>query len=235
MSFIGECLDHRPPAILPRRLIQTFTKSMQGLIVAHPRLVETEHNFSDHYVALSHCWGPPSSRPICTTTANLSKHMVEIVPQSLPRTFGDSVTLCVELGIQYLWIDSLCIIQDDEREWEQESAVMGSIYENALFTIAASSAPDSSHGLFGVKSTIDLVEIPYFNVDDIEDRVFAYIEPDMDKVLSSAPLADRAWVMQEALLSRRIVHFTTHGLIWSCKNAPRPTVRYMTSEFGSDW
>jgi Heterokaryon incompatibility protein (HET) len=235
MSFVGVRLGHQPPAILPRRLIQTFTENRQGLIETHPRLIQTDHNFLDHYVALSHCWGSPSSRPICTTKANLSQHMVEIAPQSLPQTFRDSISLCVELGTQYLWIDSLCIVQDDEGEWEQESAVMGSIYENAIFTIAASSAADSSHGLFGVKSALDLVQIPYFNVDGIEDQVFAYIEPDMDKVLSSAPLADRAWVMQEALLSRRIVHFTTHGLIWSCKNDRRPRVRHLTSEFGSNW
>jgi len=235
ISFTGEPLNKRKLTIVPRRLIQTFTRTKEGMVEKQIQLVQTSPEFSSSYVALSHCWGPPNKRPIRTTKSNLDQHLVGIALQNLPQTFRDSVSLCVELGIQYLWIDSLCIVQDDEDEWKQESTVMGSIYENALFTIAASSAVDSSQGLFGVKSKMDLVEIPYSNVGDVKESVFAYIEPDLQKILSSAPLAARAWVMQEYVLSRRIVHFTSHGMIWSCHNDENPGIRYMSSEFSNHW
>jgi len=233
-SFSGELLEGRKSIILPRRLIQTFV-SKDGLIRKYPRLIEPDKSFADSYVTLSHCWGPPDKRPFCTMKANLSQHMEEIHWGSLPKTFQDSISLCMELSIQYLWIGSLCIVQDDENEWRQEPVLMGSIYEQAIFTIAASSAINFSQGLFQVRSKLDLIEIPYWNADGSLERVFAYIEPELEKDLSSAPLSDRAWVMQEYFLSRRTVHFTKHGLIWSCKNCERPRIRYMTSEFGDSW
>jgi hypothetical protein len=130
-SFAGELLDERRLTVLPRRLIQTFM-SKDGLIQTSPRLIQSDQNFAGSYVTLSHCWGPLDKRPLCTTRANVSQHMVEIPWQCLPQTFQDSISICVDLSIQYLWIDSLCIVQDDEMEWRQESAVMGSIYEQAL-------------------------------------------------------------------------------------------------------
>jgi hypothetical protein len=233
-SFAGELLEGRKSIILPRRLIQTFI-GKDGLIRQCPRLIEPDKGFVDSYVTLSHCWGPPDKRPLCTMKADLSQHMEEIQWGSLPQTFQDSISLCMKLSIQYLWIDSLCIVQDDANEWRQESALMGSIYEQALFTIAASYAINSSQGLFQVRSKLDLVEIPYWNSDSSLGSAFAYIEPELEKDLSAAPLSDRAWVMQEYFLSRRTVHFTKHGLIWSCKNSERPRTRYMTSEFGDSW
>ncbi|OCK83770.1 HET-domain-containing protein, partial [Lepidopterella palustris CBS 459.81] len=165
------------------------------------------------YVTLSHCWGPPTKRPLRTTTSNISQHLQEIPWHALPPTFQDAITLCAEVGIQYLWIDSLCIVQDDVADWAEESVKMGRIYEEAHFTIAASSASDSSQA----------------------HSVFAYIEPELEKDLSGAPLNDRAWVMQEYYLSRRTVHFTQNGLIWTCKDQMVPTRRYITSEFGDFW
>lgn len=82
------------------------------------------------YVTLSHCWGQTDSiHSIQTERHNLRDHKKVIKFLSLPKTFQDAVTLCRELGIKYLWIDSLCIIQNDEADWVTESAKMGSIYE----------------------------------------------------------------------------------------------------------
>ena len=115
---------------------------------------------------------------------------------------------------------------------------MGSIYERARFTIAASAAVNSTEGLFKVRESLTLVEIPYKDQTAKRggaDLVFAYIEPDMEKCLSSSPLNQRAWVMQEYYLSRRTVHCTKFGLVWSCDNGKRPQTRYMQSEFGASW
>ena len=92
--------------------------------------------------------------------------------------------------------------------------MMGSIYEQAYFTIAASSAADSSQGLFKARSYLPRVKFPYYdqNCKPI-CNVSAYTEPDLTSILSSAPLSQRAWVLQESILSRRTAHFTTNGLI----------------------
>jgi hypothetical protein len=66
----------------------------------------------------------------------------------LPKTLQDAIRLTQELGIRYIWIDSICIIQDDKEDWEHESANMLSVYANASLTIAASNGNDSHKGLF---------------------------------------------------------------------------------------
>jgi hypothetical protein len=234
-GFTGEVVTKDPgDSIRPGRLIKTFEKGGR-VTQPSPKLI----NYwipADSYVALSHCWGSLDKRPLCTTRANLDQHLLQIPWQDLPQTFQDSILLCIELSIEYLWIDSLCIVQDDEDDWRGQSQIMEQIYERALFTIAASSATDSTKGLFKVRNRLDLVKMPYHNQKIGEtDRVFGYIEPDLERYLSSSPLSQRAWVMQEYFLSRRAVHFTTHGLIWLCKNGKRLRMRHMMSEFGSSW
>ncbi|EGZ72613.1 HET-domain-containing protein, partial [Neurospora tetrasperma FGSC 2509] len=101
------------------------------------------------YVALSHCWGPPDKQPLKTTLHTIGDHMHPGIPlDRLPQTFADAVWVTRELGIRYLWIDSLCIIQDSPADWETESQKMGSIYEGATLTLGAAYARNSSEGLF---------------------------------------------------------------------------------------
>ncbi|KAM7183406.1 Heterokaryon incompatibility protein (HET) domain containing protein [Rhypophila sp. PSN 637] len=90
------------------------------------------------YAALSYCWGPPSDALTqCTiTSASLSSRQVRIRKEELSPILVDAITVTRRLGLSYLWIDSLCILQDDLADWEAESAVMGRIYSNAWVTIA---------------------------------------------------------------------------------------------------
>lgn len=96
------------------------------------------------YVALSHCWGP--SQPFILTTASETAFRNGIPFQALPRTFQDAVTITRLLCLRYLWIDSLCILQDDKDDWERESANMADVYRNAYLTIAASNAASHAEG-----------------------------------------------------------------------------------------
>lgn len=96
------------------------------------------------YITLSHCW--VSYQPIKTTKESLSKFMAGIPLQSLAKTFLDAVLLTKALGIRYLWIDSLCILQDIEEDWEEQSSQMATIYSNSYLTPAASHSADSSVG-----------------------------------------------------------------------------------------
>jgi len=98
------------------------------------------------YTALSHRWG--AKHPLTTITANLEEHQRRIPLEKLPQTFQDAIELTRRLGIRYIWIDSLCIVQDDASDWADESKQMGTIYERSYLTIAATSAPDGDGGLF---------------------------------------------------------------------------------------
>ncbi|KAF4545434.1 Het domain-containing protein [Lasiodiplodia theobromae] len=97
----------------------------------------------------SHCWG--GGPTFITTTANLAERKRHIDFSSLPQSFQDAVVITQALGIHYLWIDALCIIQDSTADWEVESAQMSAIYENAHLTVAATAAPNSDAGIFAAR------------------------------------------------------------------------------------
>ena len=102
------------------------------------------------YCTLSHCWGSPYKKPLCLLSQNKARFLEGISIVDLPATFRDAVAVTRALGIRYLWIDSLCILQDSYDHWMQESAIMGAIYENAYVRLSADSAEDSSEGLGSV-------------------------------------------------------------------------------------
>jgi hypothetical protein len=139
----------------------------------------------------------------------------------LPQTFQDAVTIAKNLGIEYLWIDSLCIIQDSIEDWEHECSRMASVYRGALITIAASDAADSSKGFFHDynRAKFDPCELPYWN--DTEDEmliVSVTYKPSNTANLdeSQSRLSKRGWVLQERLLSQRVLSFRSNRLHWEC-------------------
>ena len=98
------------------------------------------------YLALSHSWG--STHRLILTRANITVLNDGVLISEFPKTFQDSVQIARELNIPYLWIDSLCIIQDDATDWEHEASRMGDVYANAYLTVAALSSKDDSSGCF---------------------------------------------------------------------------------------
>jgi len=96
------------------------------------RLV-TSDGCEGSFVALSYLWG--SSKPFRTTQANLKQHMRNVPLHELPQTYLDAVMLVANIGVDYLWIDALCIVQDDRDDWELEIANMAAVYEGALFVL----------------------------------------------------------------------------------------------------
>ncbi|PQE03108.1 heterokaryon incompatibility protein [Rutstroemia sp. NJR-2017a BVV2] len=135
--------------VLPSRLIDVAEHEEDI------RIVETEISAIDkevRYAALSHCWGPPELIPIRTLKVNVQNTPYDITYQSLSKTFKDAVTITRKLGLRYVWIDSLCIVQDDIDDWNRESKIMGNIYANCYVNIVASDAADSSVGCFFYRS-----------------------------------------------------------------------------------
>ncbi|RFU77099.1 het-domain-containing [Trichoderma arundinaceum] len=175
------------------------------------------------YATLSHCWGSSGRQPLKTTRANLQQHLQEIPWASIPKTFQDAITVTRNIGLDYIWIDSLCIVQGDHQDWLEESKRMGSIYEQAEVTIAASHTPDCWEGFLFPRCPLPpSAEIPGFfsqTTDASKVQVFATVR--RDSATNTFPefgaLNSRAWATQEWLLSRRIVFFTKGTIIWSCK------------------
>ena len=85
------------------------------------------------YATLSHCW--EDSQPIRTTRSNLTRRQGRLEWGQLPLAFQEAIDIVRKLGIKYLWIDSLCIVQDDPEEWAIESARMANIFEKSVVTI----------------------------------------------------------------------------------------------------
>jgi hypothetical protein len=126
------------------------------------RLVETDSEIKRRhvrYVTLSHCWGRDISHLLKTTYSNYSSHMRGIPFATLPRTFRDAVIVTRELGMQFLWIDSLCICQydnDDWDDWEQQSIRMASTYANCTLSLEASALSDSRGGMMLERSELQV-------------------------------------------------------------------------------
>ena len=147
-----------------------------------------------------------------------------IAVSTLPKTFQDAITITRQLSLQYLWIDSLCIIQegDNFEDWARESSMMGSVYQNANCNIAATAASNGTLGCFQTRDP--LLAQPCRVRFDKELKKFGLKKGIYDFVLrtlwehglSEAPLLKRAWVVQERVLARRVLHFARNQLFWEC-------------------
>ena len=179
------------------------------------RLLKT-HGLGGQYIALSHCWG--LNRHIVTNVNNLELHERRIPYESLPKTFQDAALITRSVGIRYLWIDSLCIIQDDIQDWKSEAAKMADVYRNAYCTIAATGSRGDQEGILVDRTGQDICTLRY--EANNTDLLITYIEEDvfaLKQLLFHSPLSQRAWCLQEKLLSPRIIHFTESRAIWECR------------------
>lgn len=185
------------------------------------------------WVALSHCWG--SAVTLNTTKDTLKLREKKIPFKELPLSFQDAITITRKLGYRYLWIDSLCIIQDSVEDWNIESGSMGHIYSNAVVCIAAEAASDSRLGIFESSQTerfSGLAEGRYVRPSDgtvgslwfRENRagepkpVFMPNARPEPLISMEGPLSQRAWALQENFLAPRIIRYGQRELKWSCRS-----------------
>jgi hypothetical protein len=161
------------------------------------------------YVALSHCWGSlAENAPWKLNRTTVVGFQHEVPESSLPQTFVDAVKITRGLGESYIWIDSLCILQDCSVDWELESSKMAGIYSNALCTLG--SASDGAHGgCVGVRSRCRHLRLQLAAGTIIFYRQKAYEYED-------SPIGYRAWCLQERVLARRFIQFTDLGFMWFC-------------------
>ncbi|OAA54558.1 Ankyrin repeat-containing domain protein [Niveomyces insectorum RCEF 264] len=214
------CQYHLSP--MPTRVVHVGTEESKE----NPRLVVTGGQLGD-WAALSHCWGPKPH--FTTTTLNLQERTESIPFDDLPATFRDAVTVCRRLGIEYLWIDSLCILQDSAEDWRAESEQMSNIYTKALLTIVAEASPDSRNGIFAAanaKRPPRPMQIPC--VDEHGSRIgtiypaaatprwFMAEDSADNHMYRPGPVTTRAWTFQEDILSPRVLRFAGDQLSWTC-------------------
>ncbi|KAJ3542890.1 hypothetical protein NM208_g3445 [Fusarium decemcellulare] len=194
------------------------------------RLVET-NGTTGTYACLSHCWGK-DPMPIKTTSKTIAEHLHSIPLAALPKTFCDTVVLTRKLGLRYIWIDTLCIIQDSVLDWQIESSKMADIYRNSFVTIAAISSPDFRGGCFSPERLSDICL--RIESDDFETLIAArYYHgegevTDVDTFRETFPALTRAWIYQERMLSRRVLYCTYTELQFECRQSK-------TCECGNPW
>ncbi|KAI0966100.1 heterokaryon incompatibility protein-domain-containing protein [Xylaria arbuscula] len=198
--------------LLPKRLVD-LSPIERG--ENHVRLVEFAENAGVRgtYACLSHCWGQ-DPMPITTTQTNILENKRSMSLSRLPPTFRDAIIIARKLKLRYIWIDSLCILQDSRSDWESESAKMASVYKNAFITIAATASPDFQGGCFS-KSDADLC----FHVKQsgVLDTVIAARTEVTGELPELYPLLTRGWVYQERMLSRRYLHCYRNELMLECR------------------
>ncbi|EFY84727.1 putative tol protein [Metarhizium acridum CQMa 102] len=145
----------------------------------------------------------------------ITTHSVDVL--RLPRNFRDAITVTLGIGLKYLWIDSLCIVQDDKDDWNSESVEMENIYSSAYCTIAASSAKSSFHGFLTHREPRECVQLPIPGGDTL------YTCPNIDDFDADVELGElnqRGWVLQGRALSRRTI-FSSTQVYWQCSDGVR--------------
>ena len=226
-TWLKSCLEYHHDCsrygetVLPRRLL-FVGNGLQDI-----RLVMNDLPASGQYTCLSHRWG--ANQPLKTTRDNIEAFRRTIEWQTMPKTFQDAIKLTQYLGIQYLWVDSLCIIQDDVNDWVEESGNMCNIYENSYLTIAATSACEGSQGL-SIRKSANYVRLSGELSSGILFDIVGHRRPHTSKnghltmghphahypTNDNPPLLSRAWTFQERILAPRVVHFCGEELMWVC-------------------
>jgi len=207
----GLCREFVLSSPLPTRVVHLGSNNSEI------RLFEPPSGTIAHFAALSYCWG--KQLPITTTRDTVAKRKLGLAWNSLPPVFQDAVTVARHLGLEYIWIDSLCIIQDSHEDWEIESSRMASIYQSAHVTIAVGSS-DGCTVPFLTPRPKDGPAHPMtleIGGHDGSSYCLKAREPAPPHYTDDEPLNTRAWTYQEQILSTRILHYTTHELVWECR------------------
>ncbi|KAH8892564.1 HET-domain-containing protein [Thozetella sp. PMI_491] len=201
---------------LPTRFIKV---NKEGMIPE--LLLVSSRDMTSPYAALSYCWGG-SFTGTKTTKTTLKQHYTCIDPSLLPKTIRDATQVTRALGLEYLWVDSLCVVQDDQEDWAAESKRMAGLYQSSTITIVASSAENASQGcLFSRDTTRDYVDVPISveSTGDMSKITFTAHLSSLAEDFLDSPWNKRAWCLQEYVLSPRLLYFFKHRVVWQCRSA----------------
>lgn len=226
------CPSASPPPRLPTRVLE-LGASEDAVHLIDTRTTQPRPLLLP-YMALSHCWGSGPLPLTLLATPLPQTHQVA----ALPPSFRDAIRLARALSIRYLWIDSLCILQDCPSDWESESSQMLQYYSGAFLVLAASRAASPASGFLRAREPCGIVRSrrrPACSsaglvgaaaaggaAGVISARFSPHLASELD--LSSAriaPLDTRGWALQERLSARRVVHFYDAEMVWECEGETR--------------
>lgn len=211
------------------RRIKTLCRTRLGSLHRPPsRLVSVGHGavklvitedlqITPRYATLSYCWGREPFTML--TPQNLESFLDHIPQEILPRTFNDAIHAARRLGLEYVWIDALCIIQGEvhNSDWEKEAGHMKSVYSGAFVNLAASTATSVHHGFLRPRKYRGgfLARV----TAGTYSTVHSFYSPSAYREATELThLAGRAWTLQERLLPARTIYFSDEGLFWECRS-----------------
>lgn len=208
--WLDDCINNHPlcespdDSVLPTRVLDLGLDASSRVSLWEPR------GRTGRYACLSYCWG--KSKFTVTTRENFRKHLERgIELKNLPQTFQDAVEFARGLKVRYLWIDALCIIQneDDHEDWKRECGNMAGIYRNSCVTIAAAWAASANNGCFTTP--------PGVAIGPVMMRKVSHFPFMADQERSTDfPILTRAWTFQERLLAPRVIYFGRQEIMWDC-------------------
>lgn len=180
------------------------------------KLVDGADTGTDHYVTLSYCWG--GINPVMLRTTNIENFRVRMDWSILPKTMKDAVTVCRNVGVRYVWIDALCIIQGPDGDFNTEAPRMEAVYAGSTFTIAAAYSKNSDEGCFNDVSPLGRIDC--LVSQDSNYTVFIRANKSCmgnDNIPGRCSLDSRGWVYQERMLSPRTLFFGRDEIHWECR------------------
>ncbi|VUC24212.1 unnamed protein product [Clonostachys rosea] len=200
----------------------------------HPPRIHISVGEQVPYAALSYCWG--AERNIRLLSANVETYVEGIPINEIPQTIADALEITKALGLKYLWVDALCILQDSEQDLQHELSYMGEIYANAWLTIAPKNSASCRDGCFrerdwktsaivpldirlpsGAEQTTSQIHLQEENKrTSCVNRLMVLPRHRMEKNGKKSILRTRGWTLQEEILSRRMLHCSDRELSWAC-------------------
>ncbi|KAF2816695.1 HET-domain-containing protein [Mytilinidion resinicola] len=221
-------LTSRNPTRLLHILPSPNTEPLEQIEVQLEQGLESRVN----YVALSYSWGQntKTSKIIQsgkTTKRNYQSRQRPFPCAEFPATIRDAIAFTSRIGVEYIWIDSVCIIQkvdgdqgDGSKDLEREMPKMHEVYGNALFTLAVCSNDNAKSRMLALRSAWQYRR----ETCKLSNQYLTVIDPSLDNIRASSPLSKRGWTLQEERLSPRVLYWTGQGMYWSCIQMQRSEV-----------
>lgn len=225
-TWLDDCKQHHPRcnvrdevSWLPTRVLDLGSQEDFSKIRV---CVTSEENFTviPEYTTLSHRWPVDHEAQLKLTSDNIDRLKKNVGLEELPKTFCDAIKISKQLGIQYLWIDSLCIKQDDDKgDWKHESSLMAKVYKNSTINISASAAADGNYGCFRDRESFlpPLRTSKPANGDRPEELHIVLPNLIWMGNVEMAGIQQRGWVLQERVLSPRVLHYAMEEVFWECR------------------
>ncbi|KAH6984243.1 heterokaryon incompatibility protein-domain-containing protein [Ilyonectria sp. MPI-CAGE-AT-0026] len=227
-NWVQECLQHHSSCanpldeFMPTRILQISSSGSSIHIRKDASLAP--------YAVLSYCWG--GLQEITLTKSQVRLSQLSFSTAALPQTFQDAVLVCRELGLKYLWVDALCIVQDDPEDKAVEIGKMASIYQNSYVAILASRGKGVKDGFLQTRAPFGAENSPGFRLPykckDGKTGSVVLIEQSASQTYVD-PLSTRAWAFQEFILSPRILDFGELRTTWICRAEDKPTDGFLSS------